>query len=196
MKKRTAKLRRKTRETDVAVELNLDGTGVSRVKTGVPFLDHMLELLAKHSLIDMTIKAKGDLATDLHHTVEDIGLSLGQALDGALENRRGIGRYGWSLIPMDDALSMVAIDLGGRPYMVYQVATRKKKILDFDLGLIKEFFRAFCVQGRLTLHITQLYGAEAHHAYESIFKAAARALKMACERDLRVKGVPSSKGTI
>jgi imidazoleglycerol-phosphate dehydratase len=196
MKARKAIVKRRTRETDIAVELNLDGKGKSRIRTGLAFLDHMLELLAKHSLIDLTIRAKGDLKVDYHHTVEDLGLVLGTALDKALGDRKGIGRYGWCLIPMDEALAGVAVDLGGRPYLVFDVTTRKKMIRDFDLGLVEEFFRALVVQGRMNLHVTQFYGEEPHHAYESIFKAVARALRQACSPDPRVKGVPSSKGKI
>ena len=196
MKKRSAQVRRKTRETNVSVELVLDGTGLCTIKTGMPFLDHMLELLSVHSLIDLKIRATGDLQVDYHHTVEDIGLSMGEAFDKALGGRKGIARYGWSLVPMDEALSRVAVDLGGRPCLVYEAANRKRKIGDFDLSLVPEFMQALCVRGRMTLHIAQLYGKEAHHAYESMFKALAKALRMACERDLRVKGVPSSKGKI
>ncbi|MCK5850249.1 MAG: imidazoleglycerol-phosphate dehydratase HisB [Kiritimatiellae bacterium] len=196
MKNRTAKLKRKTRETDISVELNIDGTGKSSIGTGLPFFDHMLELLAKHSLIDIKLKAKGDIDVDYHHTVEDIGLVLGSALDKALGTRRGIVRYGASSVPMDEALCRVSIDLGGRPYMVYRIANRKRKILDFDLALLEEFFRAFVTNVRMNLHIDQLYGKDPHHAYESVFKAVARALRVACERDARVKGVPSSKGKI
>jgi len=196
MKKRVAKVTRKTRETNITVELNLDGQGKSRVKTGLPFLDHMLELLFRHSLIDAAVKAGGDIEVDYHHTVEDLGLTLGMALDKALGARKGISRYGCSLVPMDDALSRAAVDLGGRPFLVFDMANRKKKILDFDLMLIEEFFRAFVVQGRLNLHVAQLYGKEPHHAYESAFKAVARALRQACERDPRAGGVPSTKGRI
>ena len=160
------------------------------------FLDHMLELLAKHSLMDLTIRAKGDLKVDYHHTVEDLGLVLGTALDKALGERKGIGRYGWCLIPMDEALAGVAVDLGGRPYLVFDVATRRKMIRDFDLELIEHFFRAFVVQARMNLHVTRFYGDEPHHAYESVFKAVARALRQACAPDARMKGIPSSKGTI
>lgn len=196
MKKRVAKVTRKTRETNISVELNLDGEGKCRISTGLPFLDHMLELLFRHSLIDAVVKASGDIAVDYHHTVEDLGLTLGTALDRALATRRGVRRYGWSLVPMDDALSRAAIDLGGRPFLVYRMANRKKKILDFDLMLVEEFFRALVVQGRMNLHVEQIYGKEPHHAYESVFKAVAKALRQACERDPRAKGVPSTKGRI
>lgn len=196
MKHRRASYRRKTAETDIRVQMDLDGSGAFAVRTGLPFLDHMLELLARHAVIDLAIEAKGDVAVDYHHTVEDIGLSLGTALDRALGNRRGINRYGWAVVPMDDALTQVALDLGGRPFLVYHIANRRKKILDFDLGLVEEFFRAFVVQGRLNLHIAQLYGTEPHHAYESVFKAVARALRMACAPDPRNRGVPSTKGRI
>ncbi|MEI6563784.1 MAG: imidazoleglycerol-phosphate dehydratase HisB [bacterium] len=196
MKKRMATVARKTRETDIKVSVNLDGTGISKVETGMPFLNHMLELFSKHSLIDLTVVAKGDLAVDYHHTVEDLGLVLGDAMDQSLGDRKGITRYGWSYIPMDDALSRAVVDLGGRPFMVYEVANRTRKIRDFDLLLIREFFQAFTVKARMNLHIAQLYGKEPHHAYEAIFKAVARALREACKKDARVKGVPSSKGAI
>jgi imidazoleglycerol-phosphate dehydratase len=196
MTKRTALVQRKTRETNISVRLDIDGTGAGRVKTGLPFLDHMLQLLAKHALMDLHIQARGDLDVDDHHTVEDLGLVLGEALDRALGERQSIARYGWSYVPMDDALSRVVVDLGGRPYLVYTVAHRARRIKNFDLQLIQEFFQAFCVRGRMNLHIEQIYGREAHHAYESMFKAVARALRIACARDPRVKGVPSSKGKI
>ncbi len=196
MKKRKADVARRTRETQIEATLVLDGTGKAAVSTGIPFLDHMLELLAKHALFDLKVKAAGDLAVDYHHTVEDLGLVLGDALNEALGDRKGITRYGHSLLPMDESLSLVAVDLGGRPYLVYEIANRKKKIRDFDLGLIEEFFRAFCTQARMNLHIAHLYGTEPHHAYESVFKGLARALRAACAPDPRVRGVPSSKGVI
>jgi imidazoleglycerol-phosphate dehydratase len=196
MKARKASIKRKTSETDITVEVNLDGTGKYKVDTGLPFMNHMLELLSKHSLIDLTIKAKGDLEVDYHHTVEDIGLAFGTALDRALGTRKGICRYGSAYIPMDDALSRVVIDLGGRPYFVNSMVCKKRKILEFDLSLLKEFLQAFVVQGRLNLQIDQMLGQEAHHAYESVFKGLARALRTACARDPRETGVPSSKGTI
>jgi imidazoleglycerol-phosphate dehydratase len=196
MKKRTAKIARATKETDIAIDLNIDGSGVYVNKTGIPFLDHMLDLLAKHALLDLKVRAKGDLDVDYHHTVEDVGLALGDALNKALGDRKGLTRYGWSLVPMDEALCQVAIDLGGRPYLVYTLATKKRKIRDFDVDMMEEFFRAFTTQARMNLHIHQLYGQEPHHALESVFKGVAKALLMACTIHPRVKGVPSSKGKI
>ena len=196
MKKRTAEIKRETRETSIRAKLALDGAGEARVRTGIPFLNHMLELFARHSLCDLELRARGDLAVDYHHTVEDVGLVLGEALNRALGDRKGIVRYGWAVVPMDESLSRVALDLGGRPYLVYEVEPRKRKIRDFDLGLIEEFFRAFTVQGRMNLHIKTMYGKEPHHIYESVFKAVARALGVACARDPRVRGVPSSKGRL
>jgi imidazoleglycerol-phosphate dehydratase len=193
---RKAKIVRKTKETDVTVDLNIDGSGVYRNATGIPFLDHMLDLLSKHSLIDLKVRARGDLDVDYHHTVEDVGLVIGQALDKALGKRAGITRYGSALLPMDEAMSRVAIDLGGRPFLVYSLATRTRKIRDFDVQLVEEFFRAFSTAGRMNLHIAQLYGKDVHHAVESVFKGVARALRQACTKDPRVKGVPSSKGSL
>ena len=196
MRKRTAEVSRRTRETSVRVRLNLDGEGKVNIRTGLGFLDHMLELFGRHSLIDLTLSAKGDIHVDYHHTVEDVGLVMGQALDRALGTRKGISRYGWSIVPMDDALSWAAVDLGGRPYLVLQTATRRRKILDFDLGLIRDFLQALVTQGKFNLHILQLYGKDPHHAYESVFKALARAMRMAVTIDPREKGVPSTKGKI
>ena len=196
MRSRIGRVKRNTSETQIEIVLNLDGTGQREINSGLPFLDHMLELFAKHALFDLRLKAKGDLAVDYHHTSEDIGLCLGNALDQALADRIGIVRYGFALIPMDEALCGVAVDLGGRPSLVYKMACRRKKILDFDLGLIEELLRAFSVQARLNLHITQLYGSEPHHAYESLFKALARSLRMAVSIDPREKGAPSSKGIV
>ena len=196
MSTRTATIERTTAETDIGLTLNLDGDGTYSVDTGIPFFDHMLDLLSKHSLIDIDLKAKGDLDVDFHHTVEDVGLALGEALDQALGERKGIKRYGWCVVPMDEALSRVAIDLGGRPYLVMDMATKKRKIRDFDLWLLKHFFESLAQKARMNLHIGQLYGDDVHHAYESVFKSVARALRMACERDDRVRGVPSSKGVL
>ena len=196
MKKRSAVVVRKTRETDIKVALTIDGKGASKVETGIPFLNHMLELLSKHSLMDLTIEAKGDLEVDYHHTVEDLGLVLGDAIDQALGDRKGIVRYGWAYITMDESLSRAVVDLGGRPFLVYEVANRTRKIRDFNLILVREFFQAFAVKARMNLHIAQLYGDEPHHAYEAMFKSVARALSEACRKDPRVQGVPSSKGAI
>ena len=189
-------LERNTRETQIRVELDVDGTGQYTIETGVPFLNHMLELFAKHSLFDLNLKAAGDLDVDDHHTVEDLGIVLGTCIDQALGDRKGIRRYGFMLLPMDESLCQVALDLGGRPYMVYNVNNERKAIKTFDVRLVEEFFRALMTQARMNLHINHLYGDEVHHAYESVFKAFARALRMAVEIDPREGGVPSSKGVI
>jgi len=196
MQTRTAEITRNTRETRIFLKLDVDGSGRSDIETGIPFFNHMLELLAKHGLFDLTVKASGDLDVDYHHTVEDVGLVLGEALDKALGDRKGITRYGFSLLPMDEAMCQVAIDLGGRPYFVYRIANKKKKIRDFDVFLLKHFFESLAQKGRMNLHIEQPYGEDVHHVYEAMFKGAARALYMACARDPRVKGVPSSKGLV
>lgn len=196
MKARRASVHRDTRETRIRVRLNLDGAGRADIDTGMPFLDHMLELLARHALVDLELSAKGDLAVDDHHTVEDIGLTLGTAFDQALGARKGIARYGYAYVPMDEALSRVVVDLGGRPCLVYRIAARRKKIKTFDATLVKELLQAFCVQARMNLHVAQLYGEEPHHAFESVFKGFARALRMAAAIDPRERGIPSSKGAL
>ena len=196
MKHRTATVARKTRETRIEIKLDLDGTGQASVATGVGFLDHMLELFAKHSLCDLSATCEGDVRVDYHHTVEDLGLALGTALDQALGDRRGIRRYGFFLLPMDEALVRVAIDLGGRPFLVYSVNCPRTHVRDFDIQLFEEFFRALSVQARMNLHAAHLYGAEAHHAAEGLFKGFAHALRMAVEPDPRETGIPSSKGTL
>ncbi len=193
---RTATRKRTTRETEIAVTLTLDGTGVSRIDTGIGFFDHMLELLAKHALIDLDVTARGDVGVDYHHTVEDVGLVLGACLNEALGDRRGIRRYGFFQLPMDEALCEAAVDLGGRPYLVFASAMKHMRVRDFEVKLFEEFFRAFTVEGRLNLHLRQIYGDEAHHVCEGLFKGFARALRMAAEPDPREAGVPSSKGTI
>ena len=193
---RTATRKRTTRETDIAVTLNLDGTGVSHVETGIGFLDHMLELFSRHALVDLDVKAAGDVQVDYHHTVEDIGLVLGACINQALGERRGIRRYGFFQLPMDEALCEVALDLGGRPYLVFASAMKHMKVRDFEVKLLEEFFRALSVEGRMNLHIRQIYGDEAHHVCEAMFKGFARALRTAIESDPRESGVPSSKGTI
>ena len=196
MSTRTAVIERKTRETDITIRLRIDGSGAAKADTGLPFLNHMLELFGKHALMDLTVRARGDIDVDYHHTAEDLGLVLGEALDKALGDRKGITRYGSAYVPMDDALSRAVVDLGGRPYLVYNVAHRARKIRDFDLILVHEFFQAFVVRSRMNLHLAQLYGKEPHHAYESMFKAVARAVGEACRKDARIKGVLSSKGRI
>jgi len=193
---RTAARTRTTRETDIAVTLNLDGSGVSRIETGIGFFDHMLELFARHALVDIEVRVKGDVHVDYHHTVEDVGLVLGACLNEALGERRGIRRYGFFLLPMDEALCEVAIDLGGRPFLVFVSAMKHHKVRDFEVKLLEEFFRAMSVEARLNLHVRQIYGDETHHVCEAMFKGFARALRMAVESDPRETGIPSSKGTI
>ena len=193
---RTATRTRTTRETDIAVTLNLDGSGVCRVETGIGFLNHMLELFARHALVDLEVKATGDVHVDYHHTVEDVGLVLGACVNEALGERRGIRRYGFFQLPMDETLCEVALDLGGRPYLVFASSMKHMQVRDFEVKLLEEFFRALTVEGRMNLHLRQVYGDEAHHVCEAMFKGFARALRMAVEADPRESGVPSSKGTI
>ena len=193
---RTATRTRKTRETDIAVTLNLDGTGVCNVETGIGFLNHMLELFARHALVDLEVKASGDVNVDYHHTVEDVGLVLGSCLNQALGERCGIRRYGFFQLPMDEALCEVALDLGGWPFLVFASAMKHMKVRDFEVKLLEEFFRAVTVEGRMNLHLRQIYGDESHHVCEAMFKGFARALRMAVEVDPRETGIPSSKGTI
>ncbi|MHB1053793.1 MAG: imidazoleglycerol-phosphate dehydratase HisB [Thiobacillus sp.] len=194
---RTAKVTRNTLETQISVSLNLDGTGISTLATGVPFLDHMLDQIARHGLIDMDIQAKGDLHIDAHHTVEDTGITLGQAFAQALGDKRGIRRYGHAYVPLDEALSRVVIDLSGRPGLEYHVDYTRARIGDFDVDLFLEFFRGFINHAGVTLHIDNLRGINAHHQAETIFKAFGRALRMAVEADLRMGDVlPSTKGSL
>lgn len=194
--KRRSTVERKTRETQISLELDLDGEGRYSIETGIPFMNHMLELLAKHACLDLSIRAKGDVDVDDHHLVEDLGLVLGSALCQALGDRAGITRYGQSLLPMDETLSMVALDLGGRPFLVYHVDLPVRKIHEFDLGLVEEFMRAFSTEARMNLHIQHVYGREPHHIIEGAFKALARALRSAVAPDARMRGVPSSKGVL
>ena len=193
---RKAKIARNTKETQITLELNLDGSGKGVIDTGVGFFDHMLELLKKHALIDLTVKAKGDLKVDYHHTVEDVGLVFGQALDKALGDRKGLTRYGFASIPMDEALCETSLDLGGRPFLVMQCAMKHMMVKDFEVKLVEEFFRAVSVESRSNIHLRQLYGDEAHHVCEGIFKSFARALRAAKAIDPKEKGIPSSKGVI
>ena len=191
---RTAKVDRKTKETDIRLSINLDGEGKYAIDTSIPFLDHMLSLMSKHGLLDMKIKAKGDIDIDFHHTVEDIGIVLGKAMKEALGNMQGITRYGQASVPMDEALAMVSIDISGRPYLLYKVEIPKKsKIKNFDPDLIEDFFQAFASNSSITLHVISPYGRNTHHIIEAIFKALGRALRQAVAVDPRVKGVPSTK---
>jgi imidazoleglycerol-phosphate dehydratase len=196
MSPRSASRQRETAETSISVDLVLDGSGAGDIDTGIPFFDHMLVLLAKHSLFDLTIKARGDLAVDFHHTVEDTGIVLGEALAAALSTKKGIRRYGWARIPMDETLAQVAIDLSGRPFLEFRVPSETSPIGSFDFGLVEEFSRALAMSSAMTLHVEVEYGKNNHHIAEAIFKALARALDMACQIDPRVTGVPSSKGKL
>ncbi|OED50842.1 imidazoleglycerol-phosphate dehydratase HisB [Leisingera sp. S232] len=194
---RIATVTRKTAETDITVEINLDGTGVYDNQTGVGFFDHMLDQLARHSLIDMTIRAKGDYHIDDHHTVEDTGIALGQALVQALGDKKGIRRYGECHLPMDDALVRCALDLSARPFLIWNVALPTQKIGAFDTELVREFFQALSTHGGITLHIDQLHGFNSHHIAEAAFKAVARALRLAVETDPRkADAIPSTKGAL
>jgi imidazoleglycerol-phosphate dehydratase len=194
---RTARIERATAETRIAVSLDLDGTGRHDCRTGVGFFDHMLDQLARHSMIDMEIRAEGDLHIDDHHTVEDTGIALGQALAGALGDKRGIRRYGSCLLPMDDALVRAALDLSGRPYLVWSLDLPAQKIGTFDTELVREFFQALSTHGGITLHVERLAGINAHHIAEAAFKAVAQALRVAVEPDPRRAGaIPSTKGTL
>jgi imidazoleglycerol-phosphate dehydratase len=194
---RTATITRTTAETDISVELNLDGTGVYDNKTGVGFFDHMLDQLSRHALIDMTVRCTGDVHIDDHHTVEDVGIALGQALSAAVGDKRGINRYGACLLPMDDALVRAALDLSGRPFLVWNVDLPTAKIGTFDTELVREFFQALSTHGGITLHVDQLHGLNSHHIAEAAFKAVARALRDALESDPRKSdAIPSTKGML
>ncbi|MEL6119781.1 MAG: imidazoleglycerol-phosphate dehydratase HisB [Pseudomonadota bacterium] len=194
---RTAKISRKTAETDISVEINLDGSGTYDNETGVGFFDHMLDQLARHSLIDMTIRCAGDTHIDDHHSVEDVGIALGQALTEALGDKRGIRRYGECLLPMDDALVRAALDLSGRPYLVWEMDLPTPKIGQFDTELVREFFQAFSTHGGITLHVTALNGINSHHMAEAAFKSVARSLREAVEPDPRKSdAIPSTKGAL
>lgn len=197
MTKRFARVARETTETEISIEIAIDGTGAHDVETGVGFFDHMLEQLARHSGMDITIRAKGDLHIDDHHTVEDVGIALGQAINEALGDRAGITRYGSADLPMDETLSRAAIDVSGRPFLVWRAAFNAPKIGDFDTELVREFFQALAMNARITLHVENAYGANNHHIAESIFKGVARALRVAVALDAREAGsVPSTKGTL
>jgi len=194
---RSASVARKTNETDISVSLSVDGTGTGSIHTGVGFFDHMLEQLSRHSLIDMEIKAKGDLHIDDHHTVEDTGIAIGQALAKALGDRKGINRYASLDLAMDETLTRAAIDISGRPFLVWDVTFTSPKIGTFDTELVREFFQALAQHGGITLHVTNHYGANNHHIAETCFKAVARVLRVACEVDPRQKDrIPSTKGSL
>jgi imidazoleglycerol-phosphate dehydratase len=193
---RTAEIFRETRETKVRVQLNLDATGKTQAETGVGFFDHMLDLLGRHSLIDLFANAEGDLQVDAHHTVEDVGIVLGQALEKSLGDKRGIFRYGWAIVPMDETLAQVAIDLSGRPAFVFNVKFTGGSIGQFPVELIEEFFKAFATNAKLNLHINVPYGTNNHHISEAIFKATAKALRQAVSLDARNPDVPSTKGSL
>jgi len=194
---RTARVERNTNETKIVVEVNLDGGGRAELATGVPFLDHMLDQLARHGLLDLTVRAKGDLHIDAHHTVEDIGITLGQAVAKALGDKRGLARYGHAYVPLDEALSRVVIDLSGRPGLEFHVPFTRAMIGTFDVDLAHEFFQGFVNHALATVHVDNLRGQNAHHQAETVFKAFARALRMAVARDTRAADiVPSTKGSL
>ena len=193
---RTAQLARQTKETKIELSLDLDGKGRASAQTGVGFFDHMLDLLARHSLIDLTVAAQGDLQVDAHHTVEDVGIVLGQALDKALGDKRGIHRYGWAMVPMDETLAQVAVDLSGRPAFVYQVSYTGPTIGTFPVELVEEFWKSVATNARMNLHVLVPYGTNNHHIAEAIFKAVAKALRQAVTHDPRNDDVPSTKGSL
>jgi len=197
MDSRTATVNRNTLETQISVSINLDGNGKTNFSTGIPFLEHMLDQIARHGMIDLDINAKGDLHIDAHHTVEDLGITLGKAVTDALGDRKGIYRYGHAYVPLDEALSRVVIDFSGRPGLVYDVEFPRARIGDFDVDLFREFFQGFVNHANITLHIDNLKGLNAHHVAETIFKAFGRALRFSLEKDPRMEGImPSTKGCL
>ncbi len=193
---REAEVKRETKETQVRVEINLDGEGKSEINSGIPFFDHMLTLFSRHGFFDLGISATGDIEVDFHHTVEDVGICLGEALKKALGDKSGIKRYGWAILPMDESLALVSIDISGRPQFVYRVDLPKEKVGGFDTELIPVFFQAFAVHSGITLHINLLYGENLHHSAEAIFKAFGKALSMAVSKEEREKSIPSTKGIL
>ena len=193
---RTGQVHRQTKETEVQVTLNLDGSGQGRISTGVPFLDHMLDLFARHGLFDLEVECRGDLEIDDHHSVEDVALSLGEAFASALGDKRGIARYGAALVPMDEALCRAVIDLSGRFYLVYEVETSRPRVGNFSVELAEHFWRSFAESARMNLHLDLLRGRNTHHILEASFKAAARALREAVTRDPRIEGILSTKGAL
>jgi imidazoleglycerol-phosphate dehydratase len=194
---RQARVERKTKETDIVLHLNVDGTGASKIQTGIPFFGHMLEAFSRHGLMDLTIDATGDLEVDLHHTVEDVGIVLGRALRETLGDRKGIVRYGSAVIPMDETLVSAAVDISGRPFIVFNVPLRRTRLANLDLDLLEDFFRAFTINAELNLHVNMHYGENLHHIAEAVFKAVGRALAQATRIDPRIAGVvPSTKGSL
>ena len=193
---RTATIERKTGETDISVSLAIDGSGQGEISTGIPFFDHMLTLFARHSLTDLTIRARGDIEVDLHHTVEDAGIALGQAFARALGDKRGIRRYGCAYLPMDETLTRVVLDFSGRPFLEYRAPESVESIGAFSFQLVEEFLRAFAVHAGANLHVEILYGRDAHHMAESVFKGLAKAVDQACQIDPRGTGIPSTKGIL
>ncbi len=193
---RTVQFERKTKETDISIEINLDGKGESDISTSIPFLDHMLNLFSFHGGIDLKIRASGDIDVDYHHLIEDLGISLGEAIKKAVGDKKGIRRYGEAAIPMDETLSQVVIDISGRPYLVYKVAPRGNSLRGLEVSLFEDFFRAFSNHSLITLHINLQYGRDVHHVFESIFKAFGRSLQMAVSMDHRIKDIPSTKGRL
>ena len=194
---RTAKVKRKTKETDISCEINIDGTGQNEISTGIGFFDHMLEIFSHHSLVDLKLKAEGDIHVDFHHTVEDAAYALAEAIDKAIGEKKGINRYGFFYIPMDESLSRTVIDFSGRPEFVWKVSLGLKKIGEMDTELFHEFFKAFCNESKCNLHIENFYGDNNHHIIESCFKSFARSIKQALTIDERIKNIiPSSKGTL
>lgn len=193
---RTATIDRKTGETEIKLTISLDGSGTPEIRTGIPFFDHMLTLFARHGLFDLMVAAKGDIEVDYHHTVEDVGITLGQAISKALGEKAGIRRYGSAYVPMDEALARVVVDCSGRPFLAYEAPRGVEAIGMFPFQLVEEFLRAVAVQAGLTLHVSILSGRDAHHMAEAIFKALGRALDVAVSRDERVKGIPSTKGVL
>lgn len=196
MEKRIAEIKRKTRETNISLKLNLDGEGKSEIKTGIEFLDHMLSLFSKHSLFDLTLKATGDIKVDFHHLTEDIGIVLGTALDKAVADKKGINRFAEAFVPMDDALILAAVDLGGRYYFHFDVNLKRTRIGNFDVELVEEFFSSFAKNAKMNLYLKQFYGKNTHHIIEACFKATARAVSSAVQLNPKIKGVPSTKGKI
>jgi len=196
MTSRQAQIDRRTSETKIQIDLRIDGKGQSKIATKIPFFDHMLTLFSRHSLCDLTVACDGDIEVDFHHTVEDVGIALGQAFTKALGDKRGIRRYGWAYLPMDETLARVVIDFSGRPFLHYRAPEGVASIGGFSFTLLEEFLRAFSTHAAVNLHVEILYGRDAHHMCEAVFKGLAKAVDQACQHDARVEGIPSTKGTL